>query len=128
MRVRRGIVIGVAAALAVACDSGPKAGELTMELSSPVPALGALSFTVTAAEPTTLDTLTAACGGCRIFTTRLSEREMRGVVTGDFGPGAVARVAVSDVKVPSAYTGQLLEAAAPDYALRSVDQMQLVIR
>lgn len=128
MRVLRGALIGVAAVLAVACDSGPKAGEVVMELSSPVADLGAISFTVTAAEPNILDTLTAACAGCRSFTTRLSEREMRGVVTGDFGPGPVVRVSVSDVGARSAYAGQLLEASAPDYALVSVDSMQLVIR
>jgi hypothetical protein len=127
MRVLRGALIGVAAVLAAGCDSGPKAGEVVMELSSPVADLGAISFTVTAVEPNTLDTLTAGCAGCRSFTT-LSEREMRGVVTGDFGPGPVVRVSVSDVGARSAYAGQLLEASAPDYALVSVDSMQLVIR
>jgi hypothetical protein len=127
MRALCGALIGIAAVLVAACDSGPKVGELVMELSGPAEALGALSFTVTAAEPNTLDTLTAACGGCSIFTTRVSEREMRGVVTGDFGPGPVVRVAVSDVQVRSAYAGQVLEASAPDYSLLSVDALQLVI-
>jgi hypothetical protein len=127
MRALRALLIPVAVALVAGCDSGPQAGDLTMHLVSPVEDLGALSFRITAAEPTTIDTVTAACAGCSVFATRISASEMRGVVTGDVGPGAVLRISVTDTKVPQAYLGQVLEASAPDYELVSSTGMQLTI-
>ena len=128
MRVLRALLIPLAVAMAAGCDSGPQAGDLTMQLVSPVEDLGALSFTITAAEPTMIDTVTAACAGCSAFTTRINEREVRGVVTGDIGPGAVLRISVSDTKVREAYVGQVSEASAPDYELVSITGMELTIR
>ena len=127
MRVLRALLIPLAVAMAAGCDSGSQAGDLTMQLVSPVEDLGALSFTITAAEPTMIDTVTAACVGCSAFTTRISEREVRGVVTGDIGPGAVLRISVSDTKVREAYVGQVVEASAPDYELVSITGMELTI-
>ena len=127
MKALRALLIPLAVVLAAGCDSGPQAGDLTMHLVSPVEDLGALSFSITATEPTMIDTVTAACAGCTVFTTRISGSEMRGVVTGDIGPGAVLRVSVSDTKVPEAYVGQVLEASAPDYELVSITGMELTI-
>ena len=127
MRALRAVLIPLAVALAAGCDSGPRAGDVTMHLVSPVENLGAFSFAITAAEPTAIDTVTAACPGCTAFMTRVSEREVRGVVTGDFGPGAVLHVTVTDTKVPQAYVGEVLDASAPDYELVSITGMQLTI-
>jgi len=127
MKALRALLIPLAVVLAAGCDSGPQAGDLTMQLVSPVEDLGALSFSITATEPTMIDTVTAACAGCTVFTTRISGSEMRGVVTGDIGPGAVLRVSVSDTKVPEAYVGQVLEASAPDYELVAITGMELTI-
>ncbi len=127
MRMPRALLVPLAVAIVAGCDSGPQAGDLTVQLVSPVEDLGALSFSITATEPTMIDTVTAACAGCTVFTTRISGSEMRGVVTGDIGPGAVLRVSVSDTKVPEAYVGQVLEASAPDYELVSITGMELTI-
>ena len=127
MRKLRALLIPLAVVMAVGCDSGPQAGDLTMQLVSPVEDLGAFSFRITAVEPTMIDTVTAACSGCTVFTSRISGSEMQGVVTGDIGPGAVLRVSVSDTKLPEAYVGQVLEASAPDYELVSVTGMELTI-
>ena len=127
MRKLRAVLFPLAVAMVAGCDSGPQAGDLTVQLVSPVENLGALSFRITAAEPTMIDTVTAACAGCSVFTTRISGSEMRGVVTGDIGPGAVLRVSVLDTKVPEAYVGQVLEASAPDYELVSITGMELTI-
>ncbi len=127
MRMPRALLVPLAVAIVAGCDSGPQAGDLTVQLVSPVEDLGALSFSITATEPTMIDTVTAACAGCTVFTTRISGSEMRGVVTGDIGPGAVLRVSVSDTKVPEAYVGQVLEASAPDYELVANTGMELTI-
>ena len=127
MRMLRALLIPLAVVLATGCDSGPQSGDLTVQLVSPVEGLGALSFRITAAEPMMIDTVTAACAGCSAFTTRINEREVRGVVTGDIGPGAVLRISVSDTKVREAYIGQVIEASAPDYELVSITGMELTI-
>ena len=127
MRMPRALLVPLAVAIVAGCDSGPQAGDLTVQLVSPVEDLGALSFSITATEPTMIDTVTAACAGCTVFTIRISGSEMQGVVTGDIGPGAVLRVSVSDTKVPEAYVGQVLEASAPDYELVPITGMGLTI-
>lgn len=114
-------------ALALACDGGPQAGELVLELATVSEQLGAVSFTVTAGEPNTIDTLTAACSGCQLFTVRRSEREIRGVITGQIGAGPLVRAAVSDVTTPISYGGVVIEAAAPDFQLVAISGTRLVI-
>ncbi len=112
-------VLGLGTAVG-SCDSGPKAGEITAEIVTPVTELGAASFSARALEPYTIDTVTAACSGCTAYMTRVTEREVRGIVTGRFGGGAVLWVTVSDRGVRDPYSIQLLELAAPDYSLPSV--------
>jgi hypothetical protein len=102
------------------CDSGPKAGEIVAEIVTPVVELGAASFSARALEPYTIDTVAAACTGCSAYMTRVTEREVRGIVTGRFGAGPLLRVTVSDRDVRDPYSVQLLELAAPDYSLPSV--------
>ncbi len=117
-----GRVLSVAIALAAlgSCDSGPKSGELTVELVTPHAQLGAASFKVTAVTPASIESVVAGCTGCAVYTARVSDREVRGVVTGRFGPGPVIGVVVSDVGLPDAYAFQLYELAAPDYTLRTL--------
>ena len=122
----RGVAIGralLAATVLVAlgsCDSGPKSGELTVELVTPHAQLGAASFKVTAVTPASIESVVAACAGCAVYAARVSDREVRGVVTGRFGAGPVIGVVVSDVGLPDAYAFQLYELAAPDYTLRNL--------
>jgi hypothetical protein len=113
--LRYGLVGVIVAALAQ-CDSGPKAGDLTAELTAPAE-LGAAMFKVTIGGGYTVDDLTAACSGCRAFMTRVSDREVRGIVTGPFTSGPLVHVGVSDRTAPEAYTIQLMQVALTDYTL-----------
>jgi hypothetical protein len=128
MRTKIVALLALAAAFSVACDSGPTAGNLTMDLTTPVPSLGAVSFRVTSVEPATIDTVTAACTSCQVFTTRISTTEVRGVVTGTVVAGPLLRIAVPDTRQAAAYIGQLLEASEPDYELVTVTGMALTVQ
>lgn len=107
------------------CDSGPKAGEIVAEIVTPIVELGAASFRARALEPYTVDTVTAACAGCTVYMTRVTDREVRGVVTGRFGAGPLLRVMVSDRSLREPYSVDLLELAAPDYSLPSISGSSL---
>ncbi len=128
MKTRIGALLALTATLAVACDSGPTAGNLTVDITTPIPNLGAVSFVVTSVEPATIDTVTAACSSCEVFTTRVSTTEVRGVVTGTVVAGPLLTIAVPDTKQLAAYSAQLLEASEPDYELSSVTGMALTVR
>lgn len=105
-----------AVALAVwTCDTGPKAGEIAAEFVGPHATLGAASFLVTALDPFTIDTVTAACTGCNAYMTRVSSTEVRGIVTGPFGSEPVVYVTVSDRDERDPYAIRLLELAGTDY-------------
>jgi len=122
------LAAGVALAAALAsCDSGPKSGELTVELVTAQAPLGAVSFRVTATSPATIDTIVPACQGCAVYTARVSEMDVRGVVTGAIGAGAVFGVMVPDLSLRDSYAFQVLEFAAPDYGLRNVSGSRLEI-
>lgn len=107
------ILVLAAAVVAGSCDSGPKSGEIVAELTSPHASLGAASFRVTTVEPYSIESVTAACTGCRVFTVRVTERELRGVVTGTFSAGPLLRVLVSDRDVQGVYSAMLMELAVP---------------
>jgi hypothetical protein len=107
------------------CDSGPRAGDLTASLTTSHQELGAAMFRVTATAPYTIEGLTGACNGCRAFLSRVSEGEVRGIVTGPFGAGQLVHVTVSDTRTPAAYGIQLLELARPDYGLAALSGSSL---
>jgi hypothetical protein len=106
-----------ALAVLLSCDSGPPSGDLTVEFSSGQPQLAAVMFEVTATDPHTIDALAPACSGCQLFTARVSERVMRGILTGAVSAGPVVRVTVPDVRVPEGYTVRLMQLAQADYTL-----------
>lgn len=110
----------MAAALVVACDGGPKNGELRFDLVAPNNTTGAVVFTVTATAPYAVEGVSAACGTCQVFVTSVSDQEMRGVVTGALQSGPLLSVSVSDVGRREAYSGAIREAATRDYTLLSV--------
>jgi len=116
IRIVRWTALAVMVA-ATSCDSGPKAGEIVAELVTPQQALGAAMFRVNAIETYAIDSVTAACSGCRAFMSRVSEREVRGVVTGSFSAGPLLRVMVSDRDARSSYSVLLLQLAAPTYEI-----------
>ncbi len=75
------LVVG-AAVLFATCSGGPSAGELVVELSSSNGDTQAVQFTVTAAESKMVESASPACAGCQVFTVRVGDRDLRGVVTG----------------------------------------------
>ncbi len=107
------IAATVAALLAGSCDSGPKSGEIVAELTTPYTDLAAASFRVTTIEPYAVESATADCPGCSVFTLRVSDRELRGVVTGTFSAGPLFRVLVSDRDAEGVYSVSLMELAVP---------------
>ncbi|UCF41367.1 MAG: hypothetical protein JSW43_03285 [Gemmatimonadota bacterium] len=114
--------------LSLSCDSGPKDGEVVVALDTPSQDLGAIAFTLNALGPEVIDTVTAACGGCRVDLRRRSAKQVDGVVTGPLVSGALLRVAVSNRKLPQAYVAEALQAARRDYALVSVTTITLETR
>ena len=124
-RVLRLAALGVAAALAGGCDSGPKAGEVVFDLTTPNQDDGAVQFRLTTSAPNTLDGVTAACAGCQVFTETLSETEVRGVLVGDVVPGPALRVLVSDRKARLVYVGQVIAVASRTYGLRPASSYSL---
>jgi hypothetical protein len=120
--------LGAALALAavLGCDSGPKAGEVVFELTTPNQNDGAIQFRLTAAPPNTLEGVTAGCPGCQVFTEVVSAAEIRGVLIGDVVPGEALRVMVSDRKAEAAYAGQLVAAASRTYTLRNTSGYALM--
>lgn len=108
-------------------DGGPQGGELTVELVGGSANLAALSFTLRAVPPNTIDTATVACGGCKLFLARVTEGELRGVITGVLASGPLLRVTVSDRRSPEAYVTQVLEAATQNYTLASTSGIRIEI-
>ena len=112
-------------AVLASCDSGPKAGDVTASMATSHQELGSVMFRVTAVAPNTIEGLTAACTGCKAFMSRVSDNEVRGIVTGPFGAGPLVHVSVSDRGVPEAYSVQLLEMARTDYGLTALSGSSL---
>jgi hypothetical protein len=113
------LTVAVALAAIGGCDSGPKAGEVVLNLTTPNQNDGAIQFRLTAVAPNTLDGVTAACTGCQVFFEPVSETETRGVLVGDVVPGEALRVLVSDRSARQAYAGQVVAVASRTYVLGS---------
>ena len=111
----------------VTCDSGPQAGELVISLSAPNQQDGAVAFTLTALEPNTIESLAAGCTGCQVWVTRVSDAQVRAIVTGTIVPGVVVRVTVSDVKKPDQYSASIQQVAARSYDLRGLSGYSLTV-
>ncbi|MEX0691946.1 MAG: hypothetical protein WD934_05105 [Gemmatimonadales bacterium] len=109
------------------CDSGPQAGELVIALASPNQQDGAVAFTLTAAEPNTIASLTAGCTGCQVWMTRVNDAQVRAIVTGSIVPGTLVRATVSDVKQPDQYSASLQQVAARSYELRGLSGYSLTV-
>jgi len=108
------------------CDSGPKAGEVVFNLTTPNQDDGAVQFRLTTAAPNTLDGVTAACAGCQVFTEVVSATEIRGVLIGNVVPGEALRVLVSDRKATQTYVGLVVATASRTYGLRGASGYALM--
>jgi hypothetical protein len=127
MNRRAALVAAFVLGAVLSCDSGPKAGDLAIQLTTTRSDLGAVMFTARAAEPETIDTVTAACQGCRVFMVRANEREVRGIVTGTLSQGTIANLTVSNRGVPEAYAVQALQASNRTHGVVATTGTQLVV-
>jgi hypothetical protein len=121
------LVVG-AAVLFATCSGGPSAGELVVELSTSNGDTQAVQFTVTAAESKMVESASPACAGCQVFTVRVGDRDLRGVVTGSIQPGPLLRVLVSDVDAIDGYTARLIDAANGGFILLGATGYTLQVR
>lgn len=121
------VAVSTFAVLAGACDFGPDAGELTWSLVAAPENAGGVAFEVIAPEAQTIDTVSAACAGCQLYTVRLGEGSVRGVVVGTIGVGELLTAGVSDVGSAELYTLRLIEAAGTDYQPLNITAFQLTL-
>jgi len=119
-RMRSGVVAGlVLVALAAgSCDSGPSAGDLVFNLTTPNQDDGAVQFRLTSVAPAAIVDVAAECQGCQVFTQAVSDTEVRGVLLGTVVPGAALRVTVSDRKA-AGYAATVAAVSNRQYGLRS---------
>jgi hypothetical protein len=127
MRRSLWLVLPLALVLSLSCDSGPLDGELSVELVTASQDLGAIAFTLTAVEPEVIDSVTAACGDCRLDLRRRSATQLDGVVSGPLVPGTLLRLTVSNVNVPVAYRVEVLQVARRDYVVLPVAAVSLEV-
>jgi hypothetical protein len=127
-RLLRVLWVLSAAAVLATCAGGPTAGELEIHLAAAPTGTRALQFAVSGAESRTVESAAAACTGCRVFTVRVGDRELRGMVVGTLAPGPLLRVLVSDIEEPSAYQAVVVEAADGGYALLPAEEFRLEMR
>jgi hypothetical protein len=127
MRRSLWLALPLALMLSLSCDSGPKNGEVVVQLVTPAQDIGAIAFTLTAVEPEVIDSVTAACAGCRLDLRRRSARQLDGVISGPIVAGDLLRVTVSNVLVPIAYRAEALQVARSDYALYSATTVRLEV-
>ena len=118
MRLSRFALVILMGLIGAACD-GPTAGEISVDLFAPSATDGAILFKVETPSSRDVGDVTAACSGCQAFTYRISETELYSVVTGPLTSGPLARIAVSNVGVRSAYVVTIVEIAGRDHRLRS---------
>ena len=127
--MRRSAVMALALAglLSFSCDGGPEAGEIVLLFDSPNGADGAAMFLIVARAPNAVIGIEPMCAGCQAFLHQTNDQNVTGIVTGDLTSGAIARVAVSNARVRSAYAVSLLEVAAQNFNLRSTAGYTLVL-
>jgi hypothetical protein len=117
-----------AALLFATCSSGPSAGELVVDLSTANGDTQAVQFTIRAAESKMVESASAACSGCQVFTVRVGDGDLRGVVTGPILSGPLIRVLVSDVDAVEGYTATVTDAADGEFLLLGAGGYTLQVR
>ena len=118
MRPRITLGIALAVLAGAGCDSGPSAGDLVFDLTTPNQDDGAIQFRLTSVAPAAIVDVAAECGGCQVFTQAVSDTEVRGVLLGNVVPGAALRVTVSDRKA-AGYAATVVAISNRQYGLRS---------
>jgi hypothetical protein len=88
-------------------DSGPTAGILNVNLSTPNTDDGALLFTVSGGP---VDSVAAP--DLRLYSARLDPTTLRVIVMGNLGSGGVARIYIADSRLASNYSATVNQVAA----------------
>ena len=111
------------AALSVgaACSDDPttgsaRVGTVTLRLTTPHADDGAMTFEVSGPP---IDGVSAAVGSLQLFTRRVGESTIVGVVVGAVANGAVVTLQVPDAGAAAEYTARVLEVADRQNALRA---------
>ena len=125
--MKRILALLAAALLVASCDSGPKQGELVLSLTTPNTTDGAVAFTLSANSPETIIGLSADCPGCKVFTYRVGDARVKGIVTGTLSAGPAVRALVSNIKDPTQYGVTIQAVAASDHSLRGLSGYGLVV-
>lgn len=119
---RSGWIFALVAALLVsaACSDdpiagGPRAGTLSLRLTTPHVDDGALTFTLSGLP---INNVTAANASLQLFTRRSGDSSLVGILVGDLANGAVVTLNVPDVTAAAGYTTQVLEVADRNDVLR----------
>jgi len=120
-RSRRTFVMLAALSLGAACSNdpagsapGPRAGTLTVRLTTPHGDDGAMTFEL---RGPAIDTAMVVDPSLRLFTRRESDSRVVGAVVGPLANGAVIRLQVPDVSA-AGYTANVLEVADRQDVLR----------
>ncbi len=109
------------------CSSGPTAGELLVSLSTSQADTRAIQFTAAGSADRMIEDVTPACSGCQVYTTRVSDTESRGVITGPIQSGPLLRLLVSDRDASDAYSVQIIEVANQQFILLGSGGFQLEV-
>ncbi|HEY9382725.1 MAG TPA: hypothetical protein VIP80_04345 [Gemmatimonadales bacterium] len=110
-----------AVALGAACSNdptsgAPRAGTLTLRLSTPRSDDGALLFEVSGPP---IDTAVVVNGSLQLFTRRADGSTVVGAVVGGLTNGALVTLRVPDVGAAGGYTARVLEVADRQNVLRT---------
>ena len=119
---------GAGLAILAGCGdgTGPVDRTLVVRLASAPGDDGALVFKVLAAGRERIDTVVAACSGCRVYARRVSDNEMRVVVTGTLAPGPLVQIGVSN-PTPQSFTAFAVEGASRSYVFRPGTLYELTV-
>jgi hypothetical protein len=117
-----------ALALGAACgdSTGPTDNTVLVQLTGAPGDDGALIFKVLAGGQERIDTVLPACSDCRLFSRRVSDVEVRVMITGTVSIGPLARVRVSN-PVPQSYTAFAVEGASSSFESRAAGRYQLSV-
>ena len=94
----------------------PQAGTVTLRLTTPHADDGAMLFEVSGPR---IDTAAAANASLQLFTRRVDDSKIVGVVAGVVANGAVVTLQVPDVDAVAGYTARVLEVADRQNVLRA---------
>ncbi|PYP96696.1 MAG: hypothetical protein DMD34_05020 [Gemmatimonadetes bacterium] len=109
-------VVAIAACSSDSIGSPQGGGSLVLRLTTPHGDDGALTFELSGPS---ISTVSAPDASLRLFTRRLDESTVVGVVVGALANGALATLRVQEVSTVSSYSARVLEVADREDGLRA---------